>query len=61
MHLRVTSSFFADNTLDMLLKKIHLNIDNNKMYKKCSGILKIETLHRDEVEDRIYENMKHLL
>lgn len=38
----------------MLLKKMSVLIENNKMYKKCAGIFKLETLHRDEPEDRIY-------
>lgn len=44
----------------MLLKKVTLNIDNNKMYKKCAGIFKIETLHRDYPEDCIYDNLKQI-
>lgn len=60
-YIRVSSNLFNENTIDMLLKKMSLRIENNKMYKKCAGIFKLETLHRDEPEDRIYENIKSIL
>lgn len=47
LYLRVTSSLFNENILSMLLKKMNLNIENHKMYKKCSGIFKLETVHKD--------------
>jgi hypothetical protein len=38
---------FNDNTIDMLLMKLDLHIENNKMYRKCVGIYKLETLFKD--------------
>jgi len=61
MYLKITSNLFNDNTIDMLLKKINLNIENNKMYKRLAGLFKLETLHKDYPEDRIYENIRQLL
>lgn len=60
-HLRISSSIFNENTIEMILKKLRLNIENNKMYKRCSGIFKLEPLYREEYEDQIYENMKKML
>jgi hypothetical protein len=52
--LKIASNLINDNTIDLLLRKMSLNIENNKMYKKLVGVFKLETLHKDYPEDRIY-------
>ena len=38
-----------------------LNIENHKLYKKCNTIFKLEVLHMENSQDKIYENLKHIV
>ena len=61
LSLKLTSSIFSEKTLGLILKKMLLQIENHKMYKKTMGIFKLEVIHSENPDDGIYENLKRIV
>lgn len=48
----------GEKSLNLLLKKMELKIENNSLLKKCSNVFKLTQIKRKSELDKLYEYLK---